>query len=264
MLEEAEPKLERAWADDPHTEAELRLNLGASYVTLSKPDRAIAQLQRALTLFRTERDYKGAAIALYIEGQNFGELGQIARPIALYRQGLDDLSRLGKDAPNLWQFRLNLMIGGSFLLLDRFDEARPWLAAALETGAAARVEAWELASADAQWGSLLAAEGKFDEAEEMFEKALIQVPQSSLVAELVREARIMVAGYRGDFVRARDLAREDCEHSLQTRGPARVWSSIRCVGWARYRAETGEIEPALMRVRDELPKVRKVWNAESD
>jgi serine/threonine protein kinase len=264
MLEEAEPKLERAWADDPRTEAELRLNLGASYVSLSKPDRAIAQLQRALTLFRTVRDYQGAAIALYLEGQNFSELGQIARAIALYRQGLHDLSRLGKDVPKLWQFRLNLMIGGSLLMLDQFEEARPWLAAAIETGAAARVEAWELASADARWGSLLAGEGKFDEAEEMFEKALIRVPRDYTLAEVVRGARIMVAEYRGDFVRARDLARLDCEHSLQTQGPARVWSSIRCVGWARYRAETGEIEPALMRVRDELPKIREVWNRESD
>jgi tetratricopeptide (TPR) repeat protein len=99
MLEEAEPKLERAWADDPQTETELRLNLGASYVTLSKPDRAIAQLQRALTLFRTERDYKGAAITQYIEGQNFAELARIARSIELYPQGLDDLSRLARLRP---------------------------------------------------------------------------------------------------------------------------------------------------------------------
>jgi tetratricopeptide (TPR) repeat protein len=97
MLEEAEPKLERA--DDPQTETELRLNLGASYVTLSKPDRAIAQLQRALTLFRTERDYKGAAITQYIEGQNFAELARIARSIELYPQGLDDLSRLARLRP---------------------------------------------------------------------------------------------------------------------------------------------------------------------
>ena len=162
-----------------------------------------------------------------------------------------------------------MTIGGSLVVLDRFEEARPWLAAALETGAAARAEAWELAAAEARWGSLLAAQGKFDGAEEAFEKALTQAPRIQSqrhpeVAELVRGARIMVAGYRGDFVRARDLAREDREHSLQIRGPARVDSSIRCVGWARYRAETGEIEPALMLVRDELPKTGKVWNRETD
>ena len=264
MLEEAEPKLQRAWADDPQTEAELRLNLGASYVTLEKPDRARAQLQRALTLFEREGDYRGAAITLYIEGQNRDELGQIARSIALYRQGLDDLSKLGKDAPKLWQFRLNLMIAGSLVVLDRFAEARPWLLAALETGADAKADAWELATADARWGSLLAGEGKFAEAEQMFEKALLQAPRNSLVAQVVRGDRIVAAGYRGDFVRARDLAREDCERSLQTPGPARVESSIRCLAWARYRAETGEIQPAVVQVRDELPKIRKVWNRESD
>ena len=65
-------------------------------------------------------------------------------------------------------------------------------------------------------------------------------------------------------VRARDLAREDCERSLLILGPARVETAVRCAAWARYRAETGEIEPALRQVRDELPKVRKIWNRESD
>jgi len=264
MLEEAEPKLQRAWAGDPQTEAELRLNLGASYVTLSQPDRAMAQLQRALTLFRIAGDYQGAAITLYIEGQNRGELGQIAKSVALYRQGLEDLSRLGKEAPKLWQFRLNLMIGGSLAVLDRYEEARPWLAAALETGPPAGVDAWELANADVRWGSLLAAEGKFEEAEERFANALMRAPRNSLVAGMVRGARITVAGYRGEFVRARDLAREDCERSLLILGPARVETAVRCAAWARYRAETGEIEPALRQVRDELPKVRKIWNRESD
>lgn len=69
MLDQAEPRLQQIWKDDPLTEAALRLNLGASYTTLEQSDRARFQLERALAVFQAHGDYKEAAITLYILGQ---------------------------------------------------------------------------------------------------------------------------------------------------------------------------------------------------
>jgi tetratricopeptide (TPR) repeat protein len=267
MLQEAEPRLEQVWKDDPLTEAGLRLNLGASYVTFQQQEQARSQLERALSVYRALGDYQGAAITLYIMAQNEGLAGRLNSTALLYEQGLNSLRHIGKHAPLLWDFRLKHLLGHFLAEASnrRLPEARMLVEAAIAQGLHdATVARWELGTAEAEWGALLAAEGRDKGAETALRQATATVPGNPSVMEEVLQARIAAAARRQDFAAARDFARQHCELEAATFGAEHVWSARAKFDWARFRAETGETAQAMAQIREALPVVREYWSHGSD
>jgi len=233
-------------------------------VTLLEPDRAQGQLQRALALFRARADYRGAAVTLYIQAQNISGFGHLDESLQLFRQAQGSLARLGENAPVLWDFRLKYMIGGNLVILNRLDEAQQPLEQAIAEGLNDRnLPREELATTRSYHGLWLAGKGKFSEAEGEFQTALATASDDPEVVESVYTHMAMAAEYRQDFVAAAEFARKSCQ-TRRGENPQTVWTAIRGLAWARYRAEIGEVVPALAQVREDMPKVRRFWSDGSD
>lgn len=263
MLEEAEPRIAQDWKDDPLTEAGLRLNLGASYVTLGKADRANFELGRALDLYQAHGDYRGAAITRYIMGQEAEMEGHLRNTAALYRQGLDSLQHLGKAAPVLWDFRLKHLLGVSLEALSsrRWPEAEALMRSALAEGRAEpAISKFDMASTEAGLAGVLAEEGRAEDAERMLQRAAALSADPSTQTVLLT-VRMEMAGRQEDFASARDFARQRFD---LVAGMGSVWRAEAECEWARFRAETGETAEAERQIHEALPMLRRHWGDGSD
>ena len=113
MLDDVEPVLAKTFKDDPITEASLRMNLGASYTTLHKPERAKDELDRALAAFRTAADAKGQVVVLWLLAQTVITQGRLRETIDYSRQALDLVNAPQTKAKPIWVFRAKRDMAGA-------------------------------------------------------------------------------------------------------------------------------------------------------
>jgi len=255
MLDAAEPELEKSWQDDPLTEATLRMNLGASYTSLQQPGRAAFQSEKALALFQARGDHRGAAIALWILGQNAESSGRLNRAVHYYEQSMESLDHLRKrDGPPLWEFRVKRDLGRtlSWVSSRRLDEANALLTRAIARAAGdPTIPGVELADAYSGLGRILADQGRDQEAETAFQQAMSSWRQSNHDGDFepVLRGRMLLKSRQHDFRAASELARLRYQVIVKGYSSDHRWAAQCQLDWARYRAETGEIEEAMAQAR---------------
>lgn len=173
MLNAAEPSIEASWKNDPLAEATLRASLGASYVTLDRPDRARTQLERALALFQKLGRHVDAADTLLVLGINAQRVEGNAAA-SYYQRSLEELQRAGQDAPPALLFRVKVYLAGVLSAgLYRSAEASALLDQAVALAAREpAIPRDQLPPAWTHQGEILLEEGHFDQAEALFHKAI--------------------------------------------------------------------------------------------
>ncbi|HLJ48227.1 MAG TPA: serine/threonine-protein kinase [Bryobacteraceae bacterium] len=266
MLEASEPELEKSWKDDPATEAALRMNLGASYTTMHRPDHAKTQLEKALGTFRALGDHRQAAIALWIMAANEHVSGHLYNATLLFEQALASLQRLGHKAPALWEFRMRRDLGHSLILASphRLAEARRLLEEAVAIGQRdPAVPKDELTIARAELGEALAGEGRFSESDAILLEAAAAVPSLEANLEVLYVQAGSVA-LRLNFATARDIARQRYELILGRYGAGSLEAATASLEWARFRAAMGETAAAMTQLREAMPVIRRNWTHEVD
>ncbi|HEV2446492.1 MAG TPA: serine/threonine-protein kinase, partial [Candidatus Sulfopaludibacter sp.] len=258
MLNATEPGIEKSWKGDPLAEATLRSSLGASYVTLSQPDRAQLQLQKALTIFQSLGRNVDAADTLLVLGINAqGAEGHLLSAIDYYQRALAALNRAGPDAPPALVQRVKVYLAGVLISRhDRMAEARPLLNQAIalaqhEPG----IPRDQLAAAWTHQGNLLVEEGHFPDGEAFYRRAIATDAYTSdawvglahsnflqhklaAAAEFARRNRDLMLDYNRNHVA--DAAEAEME-------------------WARYQAEAGQAAEAVGQIRTALPTLRRQY-----
>jgi serine/threonine protein kinase len=263
MLDLTEPELARNWHDDPLVEARLRMNLGASYSSLQEPDRAAFETEKALSIYRQRGDYKGAAIALWILGQNAESTDNLRQAANFYRQSQKSLQRADKrNLPRLWTLRVARDLGSVLAKLSprRLEEARILLEAALaEAPGDANIPRNEIAMAQGNLGQILVNEGKQQEAETAFRQAMSTCRQThaDTDCEPALAGRMQLSARNGDFAAATQFALQRYQAIVKDYGGENLWAVRGQLDWAHYRAEIGEIVEAMAQVRSAMPALRK-------
>ena len=270
LLDAFEPELQKNFKDDPETEALLRTNLGASYTTLEMPDRAAAQLEKAISLYHAAGSLKGEVVVLWILGQNAGALGDQDKAVQYYEQALDGVKRLGKNATPIWGFRIRRDLGYmlSITFGDRRSEGRALVEQAIELGTQnpSAIQAFpELMLAQARLGKMWALEGNDAAAMAAIEKARATRLRAGVPVEdtVDQDTLAMISARKQDFPAAREFARKSHEAWVQMSGRDHPSTLAQGLAWARYRAETGEIAEAVAQVRAGLPVIRRGPNGGS-
>jgi serine/threonine protein kinase len=254
MLNAAEPSIEASWKNDPLAEATLRASLGASYVTLEKPDRAKLQLERALTLFQSLGRHVDSADTLLVLGIN-AQRAEGKAAANYYQRSLEELQRAGKDAPPALVFRVTVYLAGVLSAgLYRLPEAAALLDEAVALAAREpSIPRDQLPAAWTHQGEIMLEEGHFDRAEALFLQAIaadsntsdawIGLARSSFLkqnfpaaAEFARRNYVLAAAFN------RDNLADTAEAAME---------------WARYRAESGEAAEAVKQIRAVMPEIRK-------
>jgi tetratricopeptide (TPR) repeat protein len=258
MLDAAESELARNWHDDPLTEARLRMNLGASYCSLQQPDRARSQTQRALLLYRQQGDYRGAAIALWILGQNAESIDSLSQAASFYGEAKESLLRLGKrNIPQLWDLRVERDLARALARLSsrHWEKARTLLETALARAAGdTNIPLLDIVMARGSLGQVLVDEGKELEAEAAFQQAMSDCHRTNTDSncEPVLHGRMRLMARNGDLAAAVEFARQRYQLVVKDYGVDNLWV-VRCqLDWARYRAEAGEKAEALAQVQEAM------------
>jgi eukaryotic-like serine/threonine-protein kinase len=261
MLNSAEPSIEASWKGDPLTEAALRLSLGSSYVTLSQPDRAKLQLEKALALFQSMGRNVDAADTLLVLGINAQgvEGAEVSSTANYYRRALESLSRAGKDAAPLLEFRLKAYLGG-VLIWGVYDipGARAALDQALEIARAhPEVPPDQLAAAWTHLGEVFLEQNQLGEADAAFQRAITVDSHAFDAWRGLARSSFM----KNDSLSAlkfachgRDLAVEYNRDHLADAAE----EEMEC---ARYQAEAGHASDAASLVRVALPSIRRGYRA---
>jgi tetratricopeptide (TPR) repeat protein len=255
MLNAAEPGIEKSWKGDPLAEAALRSSLGASYVTLSQPDRARPQLERALALYQSLGRYSDGADTLLVLGINAqGPEGRMVAAADYYQRALEALKRAGKDASPALSFRVKVYLAGVLISAHRLPDARALLDEAI--GLADRDSTIPRAQLPAAWthqGEICVEEARFDQGEALFHRAIAADPNTSDAwLGLARSSFL-----KQNFTAAAKFAHQnyDLEASYNRE---HIADAAEAEGeWARYRADIGEAEPAVAQIRNALPDLRK-------
>jgi tetratricopeptide (TPR) repeat protein len=263
MLDAAERELASNCCADPLTEARLRMNLGASYVSLQRPERAALQTERALALYRQHGDYRGAASALWVLGQNAQSTDSLRQAAGFYRQAEDILQQARKrNIPRVWDLRVERDLG---ILLARLsprylEEARTLLETGLADAAGdSSVPSVEIVLAQGHLVQVLFYEGKQPQAETAYRQAMSACSQTKVESdcEPALAGGMQQSGRNGDYVAASQFALRRYRSVVKDYGPENQWA-VQCrLDWARYRAETGEISEAMAEVRSAMPAVRR-------
>jgi eukaryotic-like serine/threonine-protein kinase len=255
MLNAAEPGIEKSWKGDPLAEATLRANLGASYETLVQPERAQAQLVRALALYQSLGRYADAADTLLVLGINAqGPEGNIASAVDYYERALRALQLAGKDASPALLFQIKVYLAGVLYSARRLAEARALLddavAAAEHDPSIARDK---LPAAWTHQGELLLENARFDEAEALFHRAIdADRYASDAWTGLARSSFL-----KQNLPAAAEFARQNYQLSLIYNKDHLGDAAEAEVHWARYRAEAGDAGPAVQQILGALPDLRK-------
>jgi serine/threonine protein kinase/tetratricopeptide (TPR) repeat protein len=260
MLNAAEPSIEKSWKGDPLAEATLRASLGASYVTLSQPDRARFQLEKALALFESLNRNVDAADTLLVLGINAqSAAGRVDLAARYYERALDALKRAGKDAPAPLVFRTKVYLAGVLYSgFYRLKESRDLLDQALELAARdSSVPAAQLPAAWTHLGEILMAQGSFDEAETLFRRAIASDAHGS-------DAWVGLA--RSSFLQqklaaAAEFARRNREIALEYNRDHQADAAEAEMNYALYQAEAGPAAEAVGEIRAALPNIRKVYQS---
>jgi eukaryotic-like serine/threonine-protein kinase len=257
MLNAAEPGIEASWKNDPLAEATLRSSLGASYVTLDKPDRAKLQLERALELFQSLGRHADAADALFVLAINAQKVEGNAAA-GYYQRSLEELQLAGKDAPPLLLFRVKVYLAGVLSsCFYRLPEAATLLDQAVAL--AARESAIPREQLPAAWthqGEILMEEGHFDQAEALFQQAI--AADSHTFDAWMGLARSSFL--KQNFPAAAEFAHRNYELTANFNRDNLADTAEATMEWARYRAEIGETTDAVAQIHAAMPEIRKLYS----
>jgi tetratricopeptide (TPR) repeat protein len=256
MLNAAEPGIEASWKNDPLAEATLRASLGASYVTLDKPDRARTQLETALALFQKLGRHVDAADTLFVLGINAQRVeGNLA--LDYYQRSLQELQLAGKDAPPLLTFRVKVYLAGVLsAAFSRFPEAAVLLDQALALASREpAIPRDQLPPAWTHQGEILLEEGHFDQAEAVFRQAI--AADRNMADAWIGLARSSFL--KQNFAAAADFAHRNYELTATFNRDNLADTAEAAMEWARFRAEVGESAEAVKQVRAAMPEIRKMY-----
>jgi serine/threonine protein kinase len=256
MLNAAEPSIEASWKDDPLAEGTLRASLGASYVTLDRPDRAKAQLERALELFQKLGRHVDAADTLLVLGINAQKVeGKAAADY--YQRSLEELRRAGKDAPPALVFRVKVYLAGVLSVgFYRLPEAATLLDQAVALAAREpSIPQDQLPAAWTHQGEILTEEGHFDEAEALFQRAI--AAERNTFDAWIGLARLNVL--KQNFRAAAEFTRRNYELTSGFNRDNLADTAEAAMEWARYRADAGESAEAVAQIRAAMPEIRRMY-----
>jgi eukaryotic-like serine/threonine-protein kinase len=261
MLEAAETRIEKNWSGDARTEATLRLNLGASYVSMTQFDRARPQLERALATFQALGDEKEVAWTLYILAELASSEGRAEQAAQQYEQVLEHLKRLGKEAPSMLKYTAEEHLAKALSTLNRrLPEALALIDDAIAVvNRDLSIPRVCLLIAVADRGLVLQSQGREEEAEAAYRKALamgVQEDPSGLqrLAPLFGLATLMA---RKDPAAAAELSREAYELAAKMPGPDPGFTAIAKIQWVRLRADAGQPGDAVQDVLEAMKIVRQ-------
>jgi tetratricopeptide (TPR) repeat protein len=199
---------------------------------------------------------------LLLLGHNAAETGIPAEAVRDYRDALERLNRLGKNAPPLLVFRTKQALADIlYSNMNRdAEEARKLLNEAIELAARApSIPRAELALAQTTRGATLMNEGKTTEAEAAFRQALETFHRENYegIAKAMPYYYLAMLNARaGNFTAAREAARQYYEVRLRNLGPMHARTAEAKIMWARYRAETGETKEAVEQALEAMPTAR--------
>jgi eukaryotic-like serine/threonine-protein kinase len=256
MLNAAEPGIEASWKNDPLAEATLRASLGASYVTLDRPDRARTQLERALALFQKLGRHVDAADTLLVLGINAQRVEGNAA-MDYYQRSLEQLRLAGKDAPPALVFRVKVYLAGVLSAgFYRFPEAAALLEQAISLAAREpSIPRDQLPPAWTHQGEILLEEGHFNQAEALFRRAIASDRDTfDAWTGLARSSFL-----QQNFLAAAAFARRNYELSAGFNRDNLAESAEAAAEWAGYRAEAGESMEAVAQISAVMPELRKMY-----
>jgi tetratricopeptide (TPR) repeat protein len=257
MLNAAEPSIEASWKNDPLAEATLRASLGASYVTLEKPDQARAQLERALGLFQKLGRHVDAADTLLVLGINAQRVeGNAAADY--YQRSLEELRRAGQDAPPALVFRVKVYLAGVLSGFYRLPEAAALLDQAVALAAREpSIPRDQLPAAWTHQGEILMEEGHFDAAEALFQRALAADSKTfDAWTGLARSSFL-----KQNFPAAAEFARRNYELTSAFNRDNLADTAEAAMEWSRYRADAGESAEAVPQIRAAMPEIRRTYKS---
>jgi serine/threonine protein kinase len=264
VLSDAEPLVEQSFKDDPETEASLRMNLGASFTMLGKPERATYQMQKALALLRAAGNVRGEVVVLWLLGQT--SQAHLQRTVRYYQEAVDLVVQPATNAKPIWIFRAKRELGYALLLTSNhrskqdLERERGLLEDAVRIGAAnSSIPKGELLPARCSLAEVLMHQGKSTEAEAELAGAESLLPSENRDDYRCRIliTRALLAAQRRDFLAAWQALRQSYE--LNT--PWRL--NPRPSRYAYFLAETGEVPEALALVLKDLPELRSFKNEQS-
>ena len=254
MLNAAEPSIEASWKNDPLAEATLRASLGASYVTLDRPDRARTQLERALALFQKLGRHVDSADTLLVLGIN-AQRAEATAAANYYQRSLEELKRAGQDAPPALVFRVKVYLAGVFSAgLYRLPEAAALLDEAVALAAREpSIPRDQLPAAWTHQGEVMLEEGHFDRAEALFHQAIAADSNTSDAWTGLARSSFL----KQNFPAAAEFARRNYELAAAFNRDNLADTAEAAEEWARYRAESGEAAEAVKQIRAVMPEIRK-------
>jgi serine/threonine protein kinase len=264
VLSDAEPLVEQSFKDDPETEASLRMNLGASFTMLGKPERATYQMQKALALLRAAGNVRGEVVVLWLLGQT--SQAHLQQTVRYYQEAVDLVSQPATNAKPIWIFRAKRELGYALLLTSNhrskqdLERERGLLEDAVRIGAAnSSIPKGELLPARCSLAEVLMHQGKSTEAEAELAGAESLLPSENRDDYRCRIliTRALLAAQRRDFLAAWQALRQSYELNTPWR------SNPRPSRYAYFLAETGEVPEALALVLKDLPELRSFKNEQS-
>jgi tetratricopeptide (TPR) repeat protein len=262
MLEAAETRVEKSWTGDALTEATLRRSLGDAYWAMSRFDRARAQLQKSLAIFQALGDEKEIAASLFDLSIVAGLEGRPADEVNGLEQVLEHTKRLGKNAPAHLVFQTEDQLGTTLWLVmnRRLSEARTLLDDALALGVRdLSIPRTGLALAMSHRAGLLGQEGKPEEAEVMYRKALTigrrENPDGMWQTFPLHFLALLIAPR--DLPAATEFARQYYQVCERAVGPDNAETAAAKLFWMRERAEGGNPGDVARQVLEAVEIVRK-------
>jgi tetratricopeptide (TPR) repeat protein len=264
MLDAAQPQLEKSWKDDPLVEATLRDSLASSYIAVQEFDKAKVQLDKALATFRSLGNRLEEAKTLLLLGYFYDATGQIEESVRHYHSALEKFDRFGKAAPNLQVFRLKRSLAYDlYAFLNRdLESARRLIAEALDIAARdGSIPKFDVVQAQSVQAAMLGDEGRTAEAETILLRALEigRHEENGRGANVPLTGLIVLNARKRNYAAARDYAAEQYRLILRDLGPDHVDTAAAEIGWARHRAETGELREAVQQVHEAMGVLLKAF-----
>jgi tetratricopeptide (TPR) repeat protein len=260
MLNAAEPSIEASWKDDPLAEATLRTSLGTAYATLQRPEQAALELEKSLVLFQKLGRHVDAADDLFVLGI-VAQRSESEAAARYYRRALEELQLAGKDASPVLLFRVKVYLAG--VLYAGFYHL-PEAAALLDQAVAlasheTRIPRGQLPAAWTHQGEILMEQGRFDEAEALFQRAI--AAERNTFDAWIGLARLNLL--KENFRAAAEFAHRNYELTCAFNRDDLGDTAEAAMEWASYRAEAGETAEAVAQIRSATAEIRKMYNAGS-
>jgi tetratricopeptide (TPR) repeat protein len=267
MLDAAEARIDKNWLGDARTEATLRLNLGASYVSMTQFERAKPQLEKALATFQALPDETEVAWTLYILAELASSEGHAEEAVQRYDQVLEHLKLLGGDVPPLLAYTAQEHLAQRLTTLNRrLPEALSLIDQAIAlVNRDSSIPRACLLIALADRGLLLQTEGKGVEAEATYRRALAirsqEDPNGLLRAIPLLGLATLTAPK--DPAGAAEIARQAYDLVASIPGGDAGFVTIAKLRWLCLRSDAGEFREAPPQVLEAMEIIRKRFSPSS-